>query len=275
MARKFTPRLRARLRALRRRLVARDEAPAKLRLVTWNMRVGRNRREAARELKRQVKLARYPHVVCLQEAGTYLSGIRGRLVTRGKLWGYRVYVSRRNADAHHTLTLVRRDVPVRRHRFLAGGTDNWWGPVHGWLHPPRTFVLVDLGTRWRIINVHRAWVGHQLARGGRNVPAWRAEDDRLVQAARFAGARALVIVGDQNSGVKATEPWSVPHLAARIGAHLVSARGGVDYAAVRGADGVGVAHGKAGSDHRLRRFTFRLSGTRAARRTARRTAHNL
>lgn len=222
--------------------------PTTLRIVAWNAKVGRKPVEFARQL--ELALSRTAaDVVILTEAVAYAATLRGFLV------GWQVRHAHGWPEARNIVVLVRNGLPIRR----VVGIRNWrsWvGPKLGKAHVGRTFLLVDIGTRWRIVGVHRTSGGPN----GPNAPAWAEEHRRLARLADRPGShrRALVIAGDQNCEADDRHPLSIGGLADTIGGHVVATHTKVDHAIVRDVTGRGTRHDYYGSDHPLVAYTFTL-----------------
>ena len=208
-----------------------------LNIVTHNVRVARNPSEVAGAVAMMIDAVQ-PHVVMLQEVvPRYLPGLRS-------IPGYRLIVERGWVDSTNCVTLVRRDVPIKRWRTIRNRI-GWRGPVHGWARVGRTFQIVDL-YGWRLVNVHRT----RLAWGA---AAYAEEDDALrrIAAKRRSQRPAFVVVGDQNEPYSDNGPYTPGRMARDIGLEPVG-RSSIDYALVRGCDGHALRLNKYGSDHYAR-----------------------
>ena len=213
--------------------------PDTLRVVVWNMKVGRSRAAYVAALLALVARS-WPHVIVLQEAKRF----------RGSIPGYRRHAAPPSLreDADNNIILVRNNLPQR----------GWAVPVDGpgWVHekpkPPRTFYAVKVG--WvTLVSVHRCTKGKSV-----NKAAWQAEHDTLrTLAAQVPGA--FVPVGDWNR-VAGDTGWLNPGiLADQIGAHVVAAdEADIDYGLVRGALArIKRFRNKGGSDHHPHLLTLR------------------
>jgi hypothetical protein len=228
------------------------EAP-RLRVVAWNVRVGRRPEEVARQLALALSSIR-ADVVVLNEAAAYVPALRQALAhgewKAWHAWGW--------AEARNVVVLTRRGLPVRRTVPIRNWR-SWVGPLARRPHVGRTFLLVDVGLHWRIVAVHRTpggpRGGHPRdSRGyGPNAEAWAEEHRRLVRLSARPGSvrRSLVIVGDQNCEALDPDPLSIGGLADAIGGAVVTTHTKVDHAVVRDATGRGRRHDYFGSDHPL------------------------
>lgn len=172
----------------------------------------------------------WPEVICLEEAAGTPEHLRRELGHR-----YRVLVAHGWPEADNLVTLVRRDVPIPRwlaFRMARG----WVGPLQGREHAGRTFHLVDLGPRYRVVHVHRVSGGPE----GPNAKAWQEEHIRLFRISnrRRSLRRRFIIVGDQNNTRRENKhPLSSGGLADAIGGRVVWTGTKVDHAIIRDAHG--------------------------------------
>lgn len=214
--------------------------PTTLRVIAWNAKVGRNPADVVAALAIAIERTD-ADVVILTEAAAYARPLR-------RLVGWQVRHARGWAEARNVVVLVRNGLRVRRVVSVRNWR-RWVGPKLGKDHAGRTFLLVDIGARWRIVGVHRTPGGP----GGPNAVAWAEEHARLARVADRPGShrRALVIVGDQNCEADDRHPLSIGGLADTIGGQVVATHTKVDHAIVRDATGRGTRHDYYGSDHPL------------------------
>ena len=209
----------------------------RLRIVTFNVKVGRRPKVVARKIQRIARRHRVD-VFLLQEAHGYIAALRD-------LPGWHLVAAKGQGEARGNPMLVRDTLPLQRRRAIRCHTP-WTGPKAGRHHRGRVFTVADVAG-WRLVNVHRTRPGWSPGGG-----AFTEEHDRLLDAALDADG-PLVIAGDQNIGTRPggdrgpETPWA---LAEAIGGRIVTTtEGRIDYAVTRGVGGFARQLGKYGSDH--------------------------
>lgn len=219
--------------------------PEQLTILAHNVKVGRSPRSVVASVR--AAITDDTDVVILTEAAGYTRALRESLTS------WQVRHAHGWPEARNVVLLVRRDLRVHRFRAIRN-LRSWVGPKLGRRHAGRTFPVVDLGTHWRIVGVHRTSGGPN----GPNAEAWAEEHRRLARLARRTKRRALVIVGDQNCQADDPHPLGLLGLARAIGGDVIATHTKVDHAVVRGVDGRGRRGDYHGSDHPAVRYTLTL-----------------
>lgn len=217
-----------------------------LRVVVWNMKVGRGHRALA-DLRRLVRDQR-PDALLLQEAMNYVRLIRVLFPA------YRVYAPRGWSEAANCPVMVRRTVP-RGHRKRRGWSwvrcsERWTYAKYNVVHPGRTWTAVRVAGVW-LLSVHRAPRG--LSKLNRHAGSEEAE--QLVDwfdehaGAMFAG-------GDMNHAAGRRGRDTSQHVARRMKGEVVGPVG-IDHGIARGLTATCRVLGDYGSDHDALLFTLR------------------
>lgn len=209
-----------------------------LRVVAWNMKVGRGR-QALADLRRLVREQR-PDALLLQEAMHYVRLIRVLFP------GFRVYAPKGWPEAANCPVMVRRTVRRgirKRHGWTwVRNSERWTYAKYGVEHPGRTWTAVRVLGVW-LLSVHRAPGG--LGRGNRLAGA--DEADALVDwFDEHAGP--MFASGDVNHAAGRRGRDTSQHVARRAHAEVVGPPG-IDHGIARDLDVTWRLLEHYGSDH--------------------------
>ena len=223
----------------------------RLRVVSWNTKVGRRPRVVARKVRR-IARRHDVDVFLFQEAAAYIGALRD-------LPGWRIVTARGEGEARGNPMLVRTEFDVDRLPAIRCEIP-WTGPKAGRHHRGRVFTVAEVDD-WTFVNVHRTRPGWS-----KDGAAFAEESERLLDVAENTEGR-IVLAGDQNIGTRSGgdrarhTPWA---LAQAIGAKVITTTAGrIDYAICRGATGFARELGRYGSDHNA--VLFVLTATKETR----------
>lgn len=224
-----------------------------LRVVAWNCKVNRPPGDVANGLRNLIQ-DQDPDVVCLQEAGDYVSKIKQEFgVDHGGAW--RVY-------CHNDWTKAN-DCPVMVHkRFNAktrGDPDGWntirtkteWTGPSGHTHKGRTWTWVKVDSRF-VCSFHRCTGGK-----GKNKASAKEEYDVMCEWISDRTDERIIVLGDHNIGPQEQDPyWSSWGIADHChgSTRFDNGDAGIDYAICRNQKGDVVRTKTYGSDHKAVRI---------------------
>ena len=200
---------------------------AKLRIpdtiVSFNGKVGRGGNAMIKSVKDLLKDHPSTDVFCFQECEGYIEELR-----REFNGGWYLYVRGGWDESRMSPVMVRKAEGFPKREYGAG-----WGVVRNklpWEHkkrkPGRTWTWVKVGQVW-VMSLHRVTDGN-----GENKRAYREEAKRLVNFMERGNDRSIIIVGDTNTGYRATHDGSMRDVRAQVGGRLIADQSdpGIDYA---------------------------------------------
>jgi endonuclease/exonuclease/phosphatase family metal-dependent hydrolase len=211
------------------------------RVVSWNMKVGRNHQTVLDGLADLIK-ATNPSVVCLQEAKGYVGDLRKRF---GNQWHIYAQNDWEEAADNPVMTLAAQYKGKKRGDpngwDTLRTTTHWVGPQGGG-HKGRTWTWAKCDGLW-VMSFHRVTAGKD-----KNQAAFRETYDNVGKW--IGGHSPCLILGDHNCGPGATFAWASKPLAQTAGGTISApSSGGIDYAIQHNVKGTVVTKGNYGSDH--------------------------